>query len=116
MRIIIAGSRTLEDKHGVFQILNNCIPSWPITEVVSGTARGIDKLGEQWAESKGIPVKRFPADWNGPHKKAAGFIRNEEMAAYAHGLIAIWDGKSNGTRDMIDRALNHKLWTCVIVP
>lgn len=48
-----------------------------------------------------IPVKRFPADWD-RHGRAAGPIRNCQMAQYADALIAIWDGKSRGTKNMID--------------
>lgn len=78
------------------------------SEVVSGCQRGADKLGEAWAARHGLPVKPFPAAWHvyGP---GAGNIRNEEMAKYADALIAIWDGISQGTRDMIDRAKQRGL-------
>ena len=65
--------------------------------------RGVDSMGEEWAKSKSIPVRRFPADWDGLGK-AAGFIRNAEMADYADALIAVWDGKSRGTANMIEVA------------
>lgn len=80
-----------------------------ITEVVSGACKeGVDRLGEEWAGRKGIPVKRFPADWN-QYGRRAGPLRNREMAKYADALIAIWDGESRGTRNMIDEALREKL-------
>jgi len=72
-----------------------------ITEVVSGNARGADKLGEQWARRHGVPIKLMPANWADKGPKAA-LIRNAEMAEYADALIAIWDGKSTGTLHMID--------------
>jgi len=56
-----------------------------------------------WAESHGLPVKRFPANWK-EHHKAAGPIRNREMAKYADALVAIWDGESKGTKSMIGLA------------
>lgn len=74
-----------------------------ITEVVSGGAKGVDSLGEVWAHSMGVPVKVFPADWD-KHGKKAGFVRNAEMAEYADALIAVWDGQSRGTYDMIRKA------------
>lgn len=76
-----------------------------ITEVVSGTARGPDTVGAQWAvdQEPPIPVKEFPANWN-THGKKAGYLRNKEMADYADALLAIWDGKSKGTKHMIDLA------------
>jgi hypothetical protein len=98
VKTIVAGSRDIVDIKPIRIAFKRC--SWEITEVVSGTARGVDRMGEQVAEELGIPVKRFPADWD-KFKKAAGHIRNAEMAKYADALIAIWDGESPGTANMI---------------
>ena len=76
--------------------------NFPITEVVSGGASGVDAAGERWAKTHNIPIKSFPADWT--QGKMAGFIRNRQMAQYAHALIALWDGKSPGTHNMIKEA------------
>lgn len=73
--------------------------------IVSGTARGADTLGEEYGESAGLLVHKRPADWDS-YGKVAGFIRNKEMAEEADGLIAFWDGKSKGTKHMIDVALD----------
>lgn len=70
-------------------------------EIVSGTAKGADLLGEQYAKEKGYPVKRFPADWDA-HGKKAGYIRNKQMADYATHCVVFWDGKSKGSKMMID--------------
>ena len=102
MRVIIAGSRGITDYELVLDAVEKA--GFDITEVVSGTARGVDRLGERFAEDTGVALARFPADWNGPHKKAAGHIRNRKMAEYADALIAIWDGKSSGTSNMINEA------------
>lgn len=101
MRVIIAGSRTIIDLAIVERAIENS--DFNVTEVVSGGARGVDALGEAWARKNGIPVKLFPADWK-KHGRSAGMIRNAEMAEYAYGLIAIWDGKSRGTLHMISCA------------
>jgi hypothetical protein len=101
MRTIIAGSRTVIEYEKVCAVIKAA--NFNITEVVSGCARGVDTLGEQWAAASGIPVKRFPAEWN-KHGKLAGPVRNQQMADYADALIAVWDGRSKGTKDMIDRA------------
>jgi len=69
-------------------------------QIVSGTARGADKLGEAYAYSHGLSVKRFPADWES-HGKAAGVIRNAEMAEYCDAAIIFWNGVSKGTKNMI---------------
>lgn len=84
----------------------------PITEVVSGMANGIDKLGCELARRiTGKKAKEFPAKWSPPplgNGKAGGVIRNEEMSAYADGaiIIALSDpgGKSSiGSFDMAKR-------------
>ena len=77
-------------------------------EVVCGGADGADYEGKVWAEAHNFPVRMFPADWD-QHGKAAGPIRNAEMAQYADTLVAFWDGESRGTRNMIGNALREGL-------
>jgi len=97
MKTIIAGSRDISNYDLVKYTTKQS--NFTITEVVSGTAKGIDSLGEKWAQEQGIPIKKFPANWN-EHGKAAGPIRNGQMADYADALILIWDGKSRGSANM----------------
>lgn len=104
MKIIIAGSRTITDfgivEEAIFEFLvTNNITLSQITEIVSGKARGVDTLGEQFAHKYGISIKDFPADWN-KFGKSAGFKRNAEMGRYADQLIAVTIG-SPGTKHMI---------------
>ena len=103
MKVIIAGSRNISWYPLVESIIKKS--GFKITEVVSGAARGVDTQGEIWAQSNNIPTKVFKVtsdDWK-TIGKSAGFRRNGKMAAYADGLIAIWDGESNGTRNMIEQ-------------
>jgi hypothetical protein len=101
MKLIIAGSRSLYvspidiSKH-VEEA--GFVP----TEIVSGAAPGIDRCGERYAEWYRLTVKLFPANWN-DYGRAAGPMRNREMAEYADALLAIWDGKSPGTKNMIQQ-------------
>lgn len=106
MRVIIAGSRNITN----YQIVCEAIAEfgYPITTVISGTAKGVDRLGEQWAKEHNVPVFQFPANWE-EHGRAAGPIRNAEMANNADALIAIWDGESRGTKHMIDTARKKNL-------
>lgn len=101
MRTIIAGSRNIN----VYELVLDAIrcSNIEISEVICGEAKGIDILGKRYAEENGIPTKSFPADWN-THGRAAGPIRNKQMAEYGEALIAIWDGKSKGTKNMINVA------------
>lgn len=114
MKVIIAGSRGINDLQTVWDAMA-AFGNRP-SQIVSGTAPGVDRLGERWALGHGIEVARFPAAWsnierpgaviryrNGvPYDAAAGNVRNKQMADYADALVAIWDGKSPGTKDMID--------------
>jgi len=101
MKTIIAGSRDGVTIHDVRAAVEAC--GWTPTVVISGTARGADQIGETLAAISGWPVQRFPADWD-KYGKRAGYLRNEEMARNADALVAIWDGKSNGTKHMINIA------------
>ena len=98
MKVIIAGGRDFDNK----QMINEAMAQLNIlvTEIVCGDAAGADTLGAVWANENGIPVKHFPADWD-RYGSAAGSIRNKQMAEYADYLVAFWDMKSSGTRDMI---------------
>ena len=97
-RTIIAGSRNVHDPKHLHAALASC--GWVPTTVISGTAQGADMLGEQWARENNIPLRRFPADWN-QYGRSAGHRRNVEMAENADALIALWQGESRGTADMI---------------
>lgn len=101
MKTIIAGSRSITSYQEVEEAIR--LSHFKITEVVSGCAQGPDTIGQMWASNAGIPIKKFPADWD-RFGKAAGIIRNTEMAKYAEALIAVWDTQSKGTEFMIAAA------------
>lgn len=113
MKVIIAGSRNIHDKWAVVEAVG--ATDWVIDEVVSGCAPGVDRLGEDWATTHNIPIKLFPADWD-KYPRAAGIIRNNDMAHYADALIAIWDGKSKGTLHMINSMVTMKKPVYVYCP
>ena len=102
MKIIIAGSRTITDSAPVIEAYKES--GFEATEIVSGNASGVDQTGAWYGSTVlNIPVKKFKPLW-GKLGKRAGFVRNQEMADYADALIAVWDGVSRGTADMIERA------------
>lgn len=103
MKVIIAGTRTFSDYEKLKDHCDFLLSDQPEVEIVSGNAAGADKLGEQYAKEKGYKLTVFPADWN-KYGKRAGYLRNKQMAEYADGLIAFWDGKSRGTEMMIKLA------------
>lgn len=118
-RIIVAGTRDFNN----YEMLNTELSDFIDTilddveaqagiEFISGTANGADSLGEKFAKSRGYSLKFFPADWN-KYGKAAGPIRNKQMAEYASEergvLFAFWDGKSRGSKNMIELAKTYGL-------
>ena len=109
-RIIIAGGRDFNNYELLKQRCDFYIGLLRKVdvEIVSGGAEGADKLSERYAKERKVDVKVFPADW-AKHNKAAGPIRNKQMADYGTHLIAFWDGKSRGTEDMIRQANKNKL-------
>lgn len=107
-RVIIAGGRSFKDYHRLCSVCDYMLQNQNEVEIVSGTAMGADRLGEKYAQEREHKIARFPARWD-EFGRAAGFIRNEEMAKYAHALIAFWDGRSKGTQHMIDLAKKYNL-------
>lgn len=79
-----------------------------ITSVLNGCAPGVDSLGAAWAESIGMPVIPYPADWKKYGQYRAGPIRNTQMALNADALICIHHGTS-GSLDMARKARQAKL-------
>jgi hypothetical protein len=101
MKVIIAGSRRLNSISAVNFGMDRIIVRFgPVTEVISGLARGADTLGLQWAVEHNVPVAKFPALWD-KHGKSAGFIRNKLMAQHGDVLLAISINNSPGTEHMI---------------
>jgi len=111
MKVIIAGSRSITDYSLLLSAMETL--QLDVTEVVSGTAKGVDQLDERWAQEKEIPIKKFPADWK-TFKGGAGYVRNEQMAKYGEILVALWGGKSKGTQHMIDLARKADLEVHVV--
>lgn len=113
MKTIIAGSRSITDPAVVYRAV--AASRFRITHVVSGTAAGVDTIGEAWAIEHGIPVIRMPANWDDvsaggavvrfrrdgkAYNIAAGKMRNRDMAHAADALICVWDGESGGSAHM----------------
>jgi len=109
-RVIIAGGRNFNDTKFFVESINSV--DFQINEIVCGGASGADALGEEYAKENGVQISYFHADWKGCGK-AAGPIRNTQMANHGTHLIAFWDGVSKGTKNMIDLAKKNNL--CVIV-
>lgn len=124
MRMIIAGSRSLNTEVFYQQLKQAVMSCAKPDEIISGGAKGPDQMGERIAAEFGIPVRRFVPDWtnaDGTTNRGAGFIRNGNMAVYASEvegsvLVALWDGESRGTEQMITVAKNYGLQVVLVQP
>jgi hypothetical protein len=99
MKVVISGSRTYSNKDIIYTALNNS--GYEITELLSGHANGVDKIGEQWAREHNIKITLFAPQYDLHKSKIAPLIRNQQMAECGDALIAIWYNKSHGTAHMI---------------
>jgi YspA, cpYpsA-related SLOG family len=114
-KVIVAGSRDFNNYELLKRKLDVALAN-KVSEgitIISGAARGADKLGERYAAERGYDLISKPADWD-TYGKRAGYIRNEEMAKIADALVAFWDGKSRGTYHMINIAKRYNLPTIVV--
>lgn len=104
MNLIIAGCRDFTDRAFIYEGIDAFIEEYGKPDyIIEGGARGVDRMAYYYAKDNGIPVKVFPAYWD-KYGKSAGPIRNEEMAKHGTHLLAFWDGKSRGTKNMIEMA------------
>lgn len=98
-KVVIAGSRDFFDEEIVFNGIERSLRlfrTYP-TEVFSGKAKGVDRIGELWAYKNNIPIKPFPAAWK-THGPAAGPIRNAQMAFFCdYGIVFIDNDAPNGS-------------------
>lgn len=106
MRTIIAGSRWGVCYADIEYAVRNC--GWTPTVIISGGAAGADAHGEHYAVSHGIPFEVYHAEWK-KYGLGAGPIRNAKMAKNADSLIAVWDGESPGTKNMVTEARKRGL-------
>jgi hypothetical protein len=112
MKVIIAGCRHFTNYDVVKKSLDSILSGSKVPEIVSGHCRGIDRMGEIYAIRRGWPVKLFHANW-ALHGRAAGPIRNREMAMYADSAIVFSSG-GKGSKSMIGLAKKYNLRLTVV--
>lgn len=117
MILVIFGSRGFTDydllKKEADYFIERHLKEGEEVTIVSGEAIGADVLGEDYADERGYKIKYFPADWN-KYGKSAGSRRNKDMAKVATHAIGFWDGRSPGTKDMIEKCKIHGLKYIVV--
>lgn len=118
-KVAIVGSRNFPDldivRSTIRNLVNESVCLDQTITIVSGGARGPDKAGENEAKRLRLKTIIFLADWD-QYGKAAGFIRNTQIANECDEVIAFWDGKSNGTRNTIAKAKKFGKKITVVTP
>lgn len=107
-KLIVAGSRNFLNYVSAKEILTSVLSNKKLENVciVSGGARGADKLGEVFASENKCNLKIFPANWD-KYGKKAGYLRNREMIEFADATILFWDRESRGTKSMLMLTLDY---------
>ena len=109
MKVAIVGSRSIRYNPILPETLFRCfvhIFGKP-TKIISGGAKGIDSFAEDFAHVYNIELQVFKPDW-AKYGKKAGFIRNEDIIKNCDICLAIWDGKSHGTKHDIELCEQYK--------
>lgn len=103
LKLIIAGGRDFDPTKDpkIKEFIDEFFTCNLVDEIVCGMAEGADRYGMYYGVVNNYEVIEMSADWE-KYGARAGMVRNKEMGDYADHLIAIWDGKSSGTKHMID--------------
>ena len=119
IKVLVCGGRDFNDYGLLADTLVGLLGQYDPKEVtiISGHARGADKLGEQFANANECKLLIFPADWD-KQGKAAGFIRNQRMIEEGKPdlVVAFPTKTSRGTFDMINKAKKAGLPVTVVGP
>lgn len=100
MKIAVIGSRNL-----TVDDLGKYLPP-ETTEIISGGARGIDTCAKNYAIANNIKLTEFLPDYK-RYGRAAPLKRNILIIEAADIVFAFWNGKSNGTRFVINKCMEY---------
>ena len=107
MKVAVVGSRGLSVSN-----LGDYLPK-ETTEIISGGARGVDTSARDYANANGIKLTEFLPDYEKYPGKIAPLKRNILIIEAADLVLAFWDGKSRGTKFVIDKC--HEMGKSLIV-
>ena len=110
MKLAIIGSRDV-----VIENLEQYLPE-DVTEIVSGGAKGVDTCAKEYALERGIQLTEFFPEYK-KYKRSAPLKRNLQIIGYADEILAFWNGKSRGTKYVIEQCkkMNKKMTVIKIV-
>jgi hypothetical protein len=118
MRVLVFGGRDYNDRRTLYRVLDDVHARCKISCIIEGEMSGADRLAREWAESRGVAVDPYPADWDNIDRPgavvkrnsrgklydaAAGPFRNERMLREGRPNAAIGFPGGKGTLDMARR-------------
>ena len=103
MKLAVIGSRNFTDKEVLFDYLQKFIENNNVELIISGGAKGADRMAEQFAKEHGIETQIFKLEY-AKYGRGAPFILNEKIIATCDTVIAFWDGESRGTKNALNTA------------
>lgn len=109
MKVAVIGSRGLHVDH-----LEDYLPKG-VTEIVSGGARGIDACAKDYALRHGLKLTEFLPEYE-KYGRGAPLRRNITIIEYADFVLAFWDGKSRGTKYVIDNCKKRNIPVAMYQP
>lgn len=109
MKIAVIGSRGLTVSN-----LEKYLPK-ETTEIVSGGAVGIDTCAKEYAIKNNIKLIEFLPEYE-KYGRSAPLRRNLSIIDYADCVIAFWDGRSHGTKFVIDNCKKKNKKVRVLIP
>lgn len=109
MKVAVIGSRGLHVDH-----LEDYLPAG-VTEIVSGGARGVDACARGYALAHGLKLTEFLPEYE-KYGRGAPLRRNITIIEYADLVLAFWDGKSRGTKYVIDNCEKRNIPVAVYQP
>jgi predicted Rossmann fold nucleotide-binding protein DprA/Smf involved in DNA uptake len=104
-KVVVAGGRTYTNTGMVFICLEKIVQKGDV--IISGHAKGVDMMGELYAQKNNLACEIYPAEWD-KYGRSAGPRRNEQMAQVADKVVVFWDFKSRGTKNMVEMAKKYK--------
>ena len=109
MRVAVIGSRGLR-----VEDLGQYLPEGT-TEIVSGGARGVDRSAREYAQQHGLKLTEYLPEYN-RYGRGAPLRRNITIIESADLVIAFWDGRSKGTKYVIDNCKKRNIPLKIYVP
>ena len=115
MKVLVCGGRDYNDYDVLKCVMEKVMDCYSaeVKVVISGLAKGGDKLGEKWAEENNIEVEGYRAEWN-KYGKRAGWLRNVRMADEGRPNVIVALPGGRGTKMMIDIGVDRKIDTIVV--